>query len=362
VSTPSVPPAAGVARDREDLRAVGRWLALWAAMLALLVLIGGATRLTESGLSITEWKPVSGIVPPLNETAWAAEFARYRQIPQYRQLNPGMTLAEFKTIFLWEYIHRLWARLVGLALALPLLWFGARRRLPRLVWTRLVSLVALLGAQGALGWWMVASGLSERTSVSQYRLAAHLALALVLYAWTVWTAADFLESRPMGECPSDAAPRTWLAAFVALVFATAVSGAFVAGLRAGKIYNSFPLMAGRLVPAEYGQLAPWWKNLFENPSAVQFNHRLIATTTALAALTLWFAYRRAVDARLSRHLGLVLAAALLQASLGISTLLLSVPVWLGVAHQGGAVLLFTAALLALHAACPERSEGAAPQS
>jgi cytochrome c oxidase assembly protein subunit 15 len=331
-------------------------------MLALLVLIGGATRLTESGLSITEWKPVTGVVPPLTDAAWTAEFAKYQEIPQYRQLNAGMTLAEFKAIFLWEYVHRLWARLVGVALALPLLWFGVRRRLPRTVWTKLVPLVALLGAQGALGWWMVASGLSERTSVSQYRLAAHLALALVLYAWTVWTAADFLERRPARVGAAAAAPARWLGAYTVFVFATAVSGAFVAGLRAGRIYNTFPMMAGRLVPIEYGQLAPWWKNLFENPSAVQFNHRLIASATATAALVLWYAFRRAADARLARRVGLVLAAALLQAALGISTLLLSVPVWLGVAHQGGAVLLFTAALLALHAARPQRREGSAPGS
>ena len=344
---------------RSDLNAIGRWLALWAAMIALLVLVGGATRLTESGLSITEWNPVSGVIPPLGAAAWKEEFAKYRQIPQYQQLNAGMSLAQFKTIFLWEYVHRLWARLVGLAMALPLLWFALRRRLPRAVWPRLVSLLVLLGLQGALGWWMVASGLSVRTSVSQYRLAAHLALALALYLWTVWTAADLLAPPPdtaeRPGAPHQGALRAGtfpaLAALLALAFVTAISGAFVAGLRAGKIYNTFPMMGARLVPAEYGQLTPFWTNLFENPAAVQFDHRLLATATVVLVVVLWLALRRTADARLAGRLRLLGSVALLQAALGISALLTAVPVWLGVAHQGGALLLLTAALLALHA-CP----------
>lgn len=329
-------------------RAVGRWLALWALMIAVLIPIGGATRLTESGLSITEWQPVSGVIPPLGDSAWAAEFAKYQQIPQYRLLNRGMSLAEFKNIFLWEYVHRLWARLLGVALALPLLWFGVRRRLPRELWPRLVGLLALLGAQGALGWWMVESGLSVRTSVSQYRLAAHLVTALALYAFTVWTAAELIA--PRGErAANDGALDFGVAALALMVPFTAASGAFVAGLQAGKIYNTFPLMGTRLVPAEYGVLTPWWRNLFENPAAVQFNHRLIATTTFTLAIWIWWRARNTKNTRLLRASRFVLGAALLQVALGISTLLLAVPVVLGVAHQAGAVLLFTAALLALHA-------------
>ena len=335
-----------------DRTAIGRWLAFWAAMVALLVLIGGATRLTESGLSITEWKPVSGVVPPLSATAWAEEFSKYRQIPQYRLRNAGMTLGEFKTIFLWEYAHRLWARLVGVALLVPLVWFAARRRLPRAVRSRLVALLALLGAQGAMGWWMVASGLSERTSVSQYRLAAHLAMALVIYLWTVWMSADLLDGRPAAAellvAPAPSA-RVALASLTALAFVTALSGAFVAGLRAGKIYNTFPTMGAGLVPPEYGQLVPWWKNVFENPSAVQFNHRVLASTTVLAAVAVWFACGRLSDAGVARSVRLVLAAAVLQATLGVSALLLGVPVWLGVAHQGGALLFLTMVLLAWRA-------------
>jgi cytochrome c oxidase assembly protein subunit 15 len=332
----------------EGSRTVGRWLALWALMIALLIPIGGATRLTESGLSITEWQPVSGVIPPLSAGAWADEFAKYQRIPQYRLLNRGMSLADFKSIFLWEYVHRLWARLLGVALALPLIWFGVRGRIPRELWPRLVGLLALLGAQGALGWWMVESGLSVRTSVSQYRLAAHLVTALALYAFTVWTAAELMA--PRGErAAHDGALDAGVAALALMVPFTAASGAFVAGLHAGKIYNTFPLMGSGLVPPEYGVLTPWWRNLFENPAAVQFNHRLIATTTFALAVWVWYRARHTANARLLTASRFVLGAALLQVALGISTLLLAVPTALGVAHQAGAVLLFTAALLAFHA-------------
>jgi heme a synthase len=331
-------------------RAIGRWLAAWAAMVGILVLIGGATRLTESGLSITEWKPVTGVVPPVGDSAWSAEFAKYRQIPQYQLLNQGMTIGQFKTIFLWEYVHRLWARLLGVVLAIPLLWYAAQRRLSRDLWPRLVGLLVLLGLQGALGWWMVASGLQDRTSVSQYRLAAHLVTALALYAFTVWTAAELLTPREAGAALTDATTRRSIVALALLVPFTAASGAFVAGLRAGKIYNTFPMMGSGLVPAEYGQLTPFWRNLFENPAAVQFNHRLVATLTFALAVWVWARARRSGSARLVRAANLVFGAALLQVSLGLVTLLSGVPVGLGVAHQAGAVLLLTASLLALHAA------------
>lgn len=335
--------------DAADAREIGRWLAVWAAMIALLVLIGGATRLTESGVSITEWKPVTGAIPPLNDAQWAAEFEKYQRIPQYRLLNQGMSIGEFKTIFLWEYTHRLWARLVGVALAGLLLWFAIRRRLPRELWPRLIGLLVLLGLQGALGWWMVESGLSVRTSVSQYRLAAHLVTALALYAFTVWTAAELIAPRASRSVAGHDSARSSLMALSLLVPFTAASGAFVAGLRAGKIYNTFPLMGTGLVPPEYGQLTPFWRNLFENPAAVQFNHRLIATVTFALALWIWYRARRSPNERLVRATRLLLGAVLLQVTLGIATLLQSVPVWLGVAHQAGALLLFTATLLAQHA-------------
>jgi cytochrome c oxidase assembly protein subunit 15 len=332
---------------RDDARALGRWLALWAAMIGLLVLIGGATRLTESGLSITEWQPFAGIIPPIGDAQWTAEFAKYQQIPQYKLLTHGMSLGEFKSIFLWEYIHRLWGRLLGVVLVL--IWFVNRRRITRDLWPRLLGLLVLLGLQGALGWWMVMSGLSVRTSVSQYRLAAHLVTALALYAFTVWTAAELIEPREV-RAAGDDATLTWsVRALALLVPFTAASGAFVAGLRAGKIYNTFPLMGAGLVPAEYGQLTPFWRNLFENPAAVQFNHRLIATITFTLAIWVWYSARRSSNARIARASRWVLAAALLQVALGITTLLTGVPVVLGVAHQAGAVLLFTAAIVSLHA-------------
>lgn len=337
----------GVAR--ENPRAVGKWLVAFAVMIFAIILVGGATRLTESGLSITEWKPVSGVIPPMGEAAWASEFAKYQQIPQYEHINATMTLSEFRVIYLWEYFHRLIARLVGLAFVIPLLWFRFKGMLPQKARAPVYLLLVLLMVQAAMGWWMVTSGLSVRTEVSQYRLALHLVSAMIILALTIWTAADLLEPRQARA----RAPR-WqlrsLDAFLAFVFVTAGSGALVAGMRAGRIYNTFPLMAGRLVPPGYGQLSPAWLNVFENPAAVQFNHRLLATTAFVIAVLLWAVLRNATNQRLAARMKLVLYAALLQLSLGIATLLLAVPVALGVAHQGGGVLLMTAVLLARHAA------------
>lgn len=362
-----------------EARDVGLWLAGWAVLVFAIVLVGGATRLTESGLSITEWKPISGVIPPLTDAQWLVEFEKYQLIPQYRLLNDGMSLASFKSIYLWEYWHRIIARLAGLAFVLPLAWFAMRRRIPSHASGRIYLLLGLLLTQASMGWWMVASGLSERTSVSQYRLAVHLTLAFVILALTVWTSADLLQgSRARGSAlrddalPGDALPgdaresdaregdtpradalRGWraraLPLLLGLVFLTSASGALVAGLRAGKIYNTYPLMGGQVMPPGYGQFAPWWRNLFDNPAAVQFNHRVLALTTFAAAIFIWTSFRGHTDERLTRRMNLVLAAALLQFVLGISTLLLAVPITLGVAHQGGAALLLTAVLLAWHA-------------
>ncbi len=337
--------------DRAATTIVGRWLVLWAVTLFLLFLIGGATRLTESGLSITEWKPVAGVLPPLGEAAWQEEFAKYQRIPQYARMNASMQLSDFKTIYLWEFVHRLWARLIGVVFALPLLWFAARGAVPRDLRPRLFALLVLMGAQGAMGWYMVRSGLTERVNVSQYRLAAHLALALVIYGLTVWTVADLRSPRPAVASPAPSRVRRVLVALTMLAFGTVISGAFVAGLRAGRIYNSFPMMGDRWIPAEYGSLTPWWRNLFDNPSAVQFNHRLLALTTFALVLAAWRWVRRSTtDQRLAARMHFVLCAALLQLALGIATILLAVPVVLGVAHQAGAILLLTVLLLALHAA------------
>lgn len=339
-------------------RAVGRWLVGWAVMLLLIVVIGGVTRLTESGLSITEWAPVTGVFPPLTADAWEEAFAAYQQIPEYQQINRGMTLAEFKRIYFWEYLHRLWARLVGLAIAVPFVWFLVRGGLPRRLTWRLATLLVLTGAQGALGWFMVASGLADRTDVSQYRLAAHLGLALIIYMATVWTAADLLggtgdrgQRDPLD--PATEGLRTMAGVLVGIVFLTAVAGAFVAGLDGGHAYNTFPLMGGRLVPGGYSALDPWWRNLFENVAAVQFNHRVLGMLSALGALGLWVAGRgRAIGRRASLLLLLLPLTALVQVTLGIVTLILAVPVGIAALHQAGAVALLTVSLLLYHALRP----------
>ena len=338
-------------------RRIGVWLAAWSVMLLLTVLIGGLTRLTDAGLSITEWRPVAGVIPPFSQDAWDAEFARYQAIPEYRQVYPDMTLDGFKRIYLWEYGHRLWARLVGLAFAVPLLVFLARGWLQPPYRSRLLLLLALTGAQGAMGWYMVKSGLAVRTDVSQYRLAAHLALALVIYAITVWTASELLAGAPE-RGPGGSRVRSGAAALTALAFVTAISGAFVAGLDAGKAYNTFPLMGGRLVPAGYAQLDPWYRNLFEHVPAVQFNHRLLGTVLVLAAVFLWgYARRVALPPRARRLAGALPLVVLAQAGLGITTLLLGVPVAVAVVHQGGAVLVLTTALLLTQSLAPPRISG-----
>ena len=300
-----------------------------------MALLGAITRLSESGLSIMEWAPVSGILPPLSEAEWQRLFALYREIPEYREQPGGMTLAEFKTIFWWEYIHRLWGRLIGVVFALPLVWFLATGRLD---WRRarpLLGVFALGGLQGAMGWYMVASGFAERSDVSQYRLVAHLALAIAIYGWLLWLGWQALRPRDRGRGLSPL-----LLAFAGLVVVTLLSGGLVAGLNAGFLYNSFPLMGGRLVPSDYSFVEPWILNHLENPAAAQFNHRVLAVVTVVAALGLWIG--------LGRRLLPVAAMALLQLGLGIATLLLVVPVWLGALHQAGALILFTLALWALY--------------
>lgn len=328
-------------------RPVVAWLFVCCAMIFAMVVIGGITRLTESGLSITEWRPVTGAIPPLSEEAWQAEFARYRQIPQYQQVNAGMTLAEFKAIFWWEYIHRLWGRLIGVAFALPLAWFWITGRIRGRIARQLGGIFVLGAIQGAIGWWMVASGLADRVSVSPYRLATHLVLALVIYAWTLWAALDLLRGAAR---PADAGAGPL--GFLALVFVTIVSGAFVAGNRAGLTYNTFPLMDGRLVPEFYVDpaLGSLMQSIFEGVAAVQFNHRVLAIAVVVSALALWLGRRRSAPAGLARAaLAAVPIAACAQLALGIATLLLVVPIALGAAHQAGAVLVLTAATLAAHA-------------
>jgi cytochrome c oxidase assembly protein subunit 15 len=337
-------------------RAVGLWLALWCAMLVALVLIGGITRLTESGLSITQWKPVSGILPPLSHGEWVDAFEQYQQIPEARTVHAGMTLGEFQRIYFWEYLHRLWARLLGLAFAMPLAWFVAKGAVGGPLARRLGGLLVLLAAQGALGWYMVSSGLVDRVDVSQYRLAAHLGLALLIYGVTLWTAAELLAAPDVG---GDRQVARWASVYAAYVYLTILAGAFVAGLDAGRGWNTFPWMGGSFVPAGYAQLQPAWRNAFENPATVQFHHRWLGIGALAGALMLWSLARRSLALPAS---GRVLAALLagmagLQAVLGISTLLLRVPIPVAALHQLGAVILLTLALLLAGAARPSGLTG-----
>jgi len=336
-----------IARAASPERAVALWLIACCAMVFLMVVIGGVTRLTESGLSITQWQPVSGVLPPLGEAQWQAAFARYQAIPQYRAVHAGMSLAAFKGIYFWEYLHRLWGRLIGFVFAAPFLYFLARRRVPARLAPKLAGIFALGALQGAVGWYMVASGLEDRIEVSQYRLALHLAMAVLIYAAMLWVALDLLS--PSAWRGENGGLRSGATLVLLLAFVTLVAGSFVAGTRAGYLDNTFPLMEGRFVPPGYWHEAPWWRNFFENLVAVQFDHRVLAETTFAAILVLWLASLRAALApalRLAMHL--LLGMALIQVGLGIATLLLVVPLPVAVLHQAGALGVITLALVVRH--------------
>ncbi len=341
------PGAANTATEGTRHGAVAAWLFACCALIFAMVVVGGITRLTLSGLSITEWNPVIGILPPLTEAQWAAEFARYQQIPEYRLIHYGMSLPEFKSIYFWEYAHRLLGRLIGVAYAAPLVGFWLRGRLPRRLVPVLLGILALGFGQGLLGWYMVESGLVHRVEVSQYRLVAHLALALAIYSLILWTALGL--ARGSTDFDIAAVWRRAAEAVILLVGLTIAAGGFVAGTRAGLIYNTFPLMDGRLVPAGYAQLHPFIRNWFENIATIQFDHRLLAMTTAAAVLLVWAAgLRAALPAPTRVALWALLAAAAVQVALGISTLLYVVPIPLAAAHQAGAVILLTAAIVLRH--------------
>lgn len=324
--------------------ALARWLYAVAALIVLMVAVGGITRLTESGLSITQWKPLTGIIPPLNDAQWQAEFANYQKIPEYQQINTGMTLSGFKAIFFWEYVHRLLGRVIGLAFALPLLWFAIRRQVPTGYMPRLLALLALGGMQGAIGWWMVASGLSVRTDVSHVRLAVHLSAALVILGGVVWTALDL---RDLARSPLSRPARLTVLAATALFFLgfQIVLGAFTAGLNAGYAFSSWPLMGETLFPEHTPMVDPAWRNLVDNPVVVQFAHRWFAFVAALAVIWLAVAARRlgAVAAW-----GSVILLVGLQIVLGISTLLTGVEINVAVAHQVNAAVLLIAVVAAAH--------------
>ena len=338
------------ASDERNRRLVALWLFGVAGMILVMVVLGGVTRLTGSGLSIMEWAPISGILPPLNQADWQKLFDLYKQIPQYALVNEGFGLAGFKHIFWLEWFHRLWGRLIGLAFLVPLIWFWATGRIERRLRPRLALLFVLGGLQGAVGWFMVASGfLPDTTSVSPYRLVIHLVLALVLYAAILWTGLGVLQPVPAGLAGARTLRRLTTLCCT-LVSLTILAGGFVAGTHAGFDYNTFPLMAGQVVPAGYGQLSPWLRNLTENIAAVQFDHRALATLTAIVSAAVVVTGLSIPSLRPVRGVILVLGAAVaLQYILGVATLLLVVPVDLAAPHQAGAVLVLTAALTTLHA-------------
>ena len=317
-------------------------------MIFAMAIIGAVTRLTESGLSIMEWAPISGILPPLSEAEWRRLFELYRQTDEFKVDNPGMTLETFREIFWWEYIHRVWGRLIGVVFAVPFFWFLWRGDLPAWLRRHAWFLLVLGGLQGVIGWFMVSSGFGERTDVSQYRLTLHLSLALVIYCYLLWLVFRLTEPPPQRAARSAVLGR-WLRVFLALAGATVVSGGFVAGLNAGLIYNSFPLMDGKLVPEDYVALSPFWLNWFESIAAVQFNHRLLASLTALTAAALWlWSWRLPLRPKQRLAMHLLAAAVSAQFLLGIATLLAVVPIWLAVLHQGGAIALLSFAMLAVY--------------
>jgi cytochrome c oxidase assembly protein subunit 15 len=331
-------------------RAIRWWLLSIAVLIAVMVLVGGATRLTESGLSIVEWKPVTGALPPLNAEQWNQAFEAYKKIPQYRELNAGMELSEFKAIFWWEWSHRLLGRAIGVAYLLPFLWFLWRGIVSTDLRRRLWLIFGLGALQGVVGWWMVASGLTQRVEVSQYRLATHLVLALLIFAAIVWTLRRLPDRPPSPTYSSPTYSRLKFTAIalVALTFVQLYLGALVAGLRAGRVYNTWPNIDGALIPsaARLWFEAPWWRNLFDNALTVQFEHRM----TAYALLVL--AVLHALDAIRSRAgsaaiNGAVWLAAVvtLQATLGILTLLNQVPTALALAHQAAAIAVLTLAVI-----------------
>ncbi len=333
-------------------QAVARWLFLCCALVFAMVVVGGVTRLTHSGLSITEWQPIMGSVPPLTDTQWQETFGKYQATPEFRQVNHDMTLSEFKGIFWWEYFHRLLGRAVGVVFLLPLLWFALSRAIPRRDLPKLLAIFVLGGAQGALGWYMVQSGLVDDPRVSPFRLTAHLGLALLIFAALFWYALSV--AAPLRFTPETAAQRRVRRfAFVVagMVYCMALLGGFVAGIRAGLAYNTFPSMNGYVVPPEIFMLEPWWRNFFYNMATVQFDHRLVAWLLAvLVPLLCWLLQRtQGLPERARRGGYLLLALLALQIGMGIAALLNAVPVPLAATHQAGAVLVFAAALNVAHA-------------
>ncbi|HVF62416.1 MAG TPA: COX15/CtaA family protein [Casimicrobiaceae bacterium] len=333
-------------------RAVAAWLFACCALVFAIVVVGGITRLTRSGLSITEWQPIFGAVPPLSPSDWQVAFDKYRATPEYAQVNRGMSLDAFKRIFWWEYAHRLLGRILGVAFLVPLLGFAVRRRIPPNHGAKLAGIFVLGTVQGALGWYMVQSGLVDDPRVSPLRLTAHLTLAFVILGALLWLALSLVfPRRHASVSPQLRSARLWASAIAALVLVLVASGGLVAGIRAGAAYNTFPLMNGALVPPEILMIDPWWKNFVWNMATVQFDHRLGALTLFVLVPLLWWKVMRCGD-RPSRAVAsahALIALVLLQILVGIATLVAGVPIVLAALHQAGAVLVFAGSLNLAHA-------------
>jgi cytochrome c oxidase assembly protein subunit 15 len=336
-------------------RQVATWLLFCAAVIFGMILLGGVTRLTNSGLSMVEWKPLMGIVPPLSEQAWQETFDNYRLYPEYRKVNRGMSLDDFKSIFMFEYLHRVLGRLIGVLFALPLLYFAWRGAIRPGLMPRLWLLFFLGGCQGLLGWYMVKSGLVDNPRVSQYRLTAHLGLAVAIYAYMLWLAFELLFTSRARPPAAGSSLGRWSLVLVGLLFLMILSGGLVAGTRAGFAYSTWPLMGDSFIPRGLYAGTPAWLDMFEDITTVQFNHRMFAyLLVLLIGAFAVVVYRSGRGGRAPLAVSLLLLALAVQVVLGISTLLLHVPVALAAAHQGGAMLLLTAALYTSHVLVRER--------
>ena len=315
---------------------VATWLFCMAGLVAMMVFIGGVTRLTGSGLSMVEWRPLIGILPPLSEAEWMRVFTLYQASPEFNEINSDMSLAGFKVIFFWEYVHRVWGRMLGFAFILPLIYFWVKQMIPHGYRLKFIGLMILGGMQGVIGWWMVKSGLIDNPAVSQYRLATHLSMALLIFVLLVWCGMNIAYGKA-------GMPRGHGAASFVLLSITIVAGAFVAGLDGGLVYNEYPMMGEGLVPVEYGEAG--LSDPFENPASAQFHHRILALIAVAAIIGLWVNARKN-GLGITAHLMLACVAG--QFALGLTTLLLYVPVWAGALHQLGAVLLLGSVTIVLH--------------
>ena len=332
-------------QDTEKNKAVAKWLLICCALVFAMVILGGVTRLTGSGLSMVDWRPVTGVLPPLTAEEWQQTFEAYQQSPEFQKKNSHMGVEEFKGIFWLEYLHRLLGRTIGIVFLLPFIWFVWRGYIQKREWPKYALMFVLGGLQGLLGWYMVKSGLVDRPEVSQYRLTAHLFAAFLIYAYMFWVALSLLTRQGVPRHPSYGKT----VALTALISVTIVSGGFVAGLKAGKMYNTFPMMGDYWLPPGMFALEPAWRNFFDNGATVQFDHRVLAITTFVAVVVYWLNMRKLeLPSGLRRGSNALLHTAILQVVLGISTLLLVVPIFLAAAHQAVAMLLFTVAIYLCH--------------